>query len=69
MIELHAAPGGGPAAETVAVIKAIAVRFPGEHELVVIADGHKLRLGQEWRFDASPACVAQLAEFGQVKVG
>lgn len=72
MIELRV-EAGVAAAESLTVIKLIATRFAGEHELrIVVATPQleggerSLRLGPMWRYDGSPACLAALSEFGQV---
>ena len=67
MIELRTEPGLDAAASLTA-IKLLATRFPGEHELAILCAGRRLTLGAVWLYDASPACVAQLAEFGDVRV-
>ena len=56
------------AASSLAQIKLAATRFPGDHELQLLAGGRRLTLGPEWRYDASPACLAALSEFGDAEV-
>jgi hypothetical protein len=73
VIELRVQAGVAAAAESLTVIKLIATRFAGDHELRIVVEtptlegGERtLRLGPQWMYDGSPACVAALAEFGQV---
>lgn len=66
----------------IAQVKLIALRFPGEHVLRLIAEPwppgsigagmgipqpRTLTLGPEWRYDASGPCLAALGEFGAVE--
>ncbi len=50
----------------ITAIKAIASRHPGPIDLMVHVGNSRLRLGPAWRTDGSPACMAALAEFGEV---
>lgn len=74
MIVLHIGASNAPAAlDAVAAlqqVKIAAKRFPGRHRLkliVAMANGEERRvtLGYDWRYDASPACLAALSEFGR----
>lgn len=81
MIELHVEPGL-EAAAALTQVKLCASRFPGTHELVIVvheptpapeerASGPEVRrltLGEPWRYEASPACLAALNEFGRAVV-
>ncbi len=69
MIVLHV-HAGAEAVATLQQVKLAAKRFPGTHRLklvVAMANGEERRvtLGYEWRYDASPACLAALSEFGR----
>lgn len=66
MIELRAVRGSG--LPVIGAVKDIAAAHPGAHEIVVRVGATRLRLGPEWRFADSPACLAALAEFGDVAV-
>jgi hypothetical protein len=70
-IELHVEPGVA-AARGLAQVKFLAWEHPGEHELTVVICGRehdrRLKLGGAWLYDASPACLAALGEFGGVRV-
>lgn len=72
MIVLHANPDVPAAVLT--RIKALADRFPGEHELgLVVATGQRQRtraltLGSQWTYAASSECLAALSEYGRVEV-
>lgn len=64
-------PGGVDAAASLTQVKLLATRFPGEHELTIMLDTsragtRRLRLGPTWKYDASPGCLAALAEFGEL---
>lgn len=69
---------GHNAAEALTQIKLAASRFPGEHELTLLISTpddllsgrvtRRLALGPAWRYDASPACLAALREFGTPEV-
>lgn len=82
MIELHVEPGL-EAAAALTQVKLAATRFPGEHELVIVVhessgavagdratgpEVRRLTLGEPWAYDASPACLAALNEFGRAVV-
>ena len=77
MIELRVQPGAAAAA-SLTTVKLIATRFPGERRLTIVIPGfdfsgmkpeeRRLTLGPEWKYDASPACVSALSEFGEVTV-
>lgn len=64
MIELRVLPDA--AAEVLTQIKLMALRFPGDHDLRLLVASKALVLGPEYRYDASPACLAALSEFGVV---
>lgn len=60
--------------DTLKQIKLIATRFPGETALEIVTANPgagqsdlRLTLGHRWRYDASPACLAALGEFGTVE--
>lgn len=57
---------GVEGARSLAAIKLIALRHPGEYELTVLVARRRLKLGPEWRYDGSPVCLAALGEFGAV---
>lgn len=57
---------GLAAAESLTVIKLIATRFPGDHELTIRLGARALNLGPLWLYDASEPCLAALREFGDV---
>lgn len=65
MIVLEVQPGLAAAA-ALTEIKMVATRFPGAHVLHLKAGPRTLRIGAEWLYDASPACLAALGEFGTV---
>ena len=72
MIVLHV-DGGADAAAALDQIKLAAKRFPGRHRLRLIvrmANGEERRvtLGYDWRYEASPACLAAFSEFGRAQV-
>lgn len=73
VIELRLKPGLD-AAEGLTHVKLIATRYPGAHELrirLVDGEGETIRtltLGPLWLYDASPACLASLGEFGEATV-
>jgi hypothetical protein len=53
------------AAASLDAVRAVAATYPGDHTLeLVTASGRRLRLGPEWRFDASPGCLGTLAQVG-----
>jgi hypothetical protein len=65
--------GGADAEVVLTQVKFAAKRFPGRHRLklvVAMANGEERRVtfGWDWRYDASPACLAALAEFGRAGV-
>jgi hypothetical protein len=71
VIVLHTA-AGADAAAALEQIKFAAKRFPGRHRLrlhVRMASGEERRvtLGKDWRYDASPACLTALSEFGRAE--
>lgn len=51
-----------------ASIKAIAARHPGPQDLMVHVGNSRLMLGPAWRINPAPGCLAQLAEWGDVRV-
>lgn len=53
-------------ASSLADLKLMAARFPGQHGLVLRVGRRVLTLGAGWGYDASPACLAALGEFGTV---
>lgn len=57
----------GQAPEDVLVqIRLLALRFPGDHTLrIEVADTASLTLGDRWRYDGSPTCLAALGDFGR----
>lgn len=65
MIVLAVQPGLA-AAGGLLQMKLVASRFPGGHGLTVRVGDRRLTLGREWGYDASPACLAALSEFGRV---
>ncbi len=63
------------AADVLTAVKITAKRFPGRKRLQIIVlsppgggERRAVRLGWEWRFDGSEACLAALREFGDVAV-
>ena len=77
MIVLHMVTGANAAA-ALTQIKLVATRFPGDHQLQIVArspdqvirgePGRRLTLGDPWRYEPSEACLAALREFGDVEV-
>lgn len=65
MITLRMTPGA-EAAFALTEVKTIAWRYPGEHELRLLVGDRVIELGPMWTYDASPACLAALGEFGRV---
>jgi len=70
VLHVHA---GAEATAVLTQVKLAAKRFPGRHRLkliVAMANGEERRvtLGYPWRYDASPACLAALSEFGRAEV-
>lgn len=49
-------------------IAQIATRFPGHEPLQILVGERSLKMGAAWRYDASPACLAALGEYGEVEV-
>ncbi len=63
------------AADVLTAVKVIAKLHPGRKRLQIIVlsppgggEGRAVRLGWEWRYDGSAACLAALREFGRVEV-
>lgn len=48
-------------------LRLIALRYPGDVPLTVLAGDRQLTLGDAWRYDGQPACLAALGEFGTVE--
>lgn len=66
MIVLRLSPNARPFdAQTVAQL---AERFPGHEPLQILVGERSLKMGAAWRYDASPACLAALREYGEVEV-
>lgn len=57
----------GAAAETLRELRLVALRYPGDQTLVVLAGDRRITLGPAWECDGQPACLAALGEFGTVE--